>query len=255
LHFDVQNHAPNLEALIKKLGDVRLIGMDPSPPTWGKATVTRLPRFEPRSLIQRLADKYGATVAMISHPNKNTEAKTAQERVAGSGAFVAVSRWQFLIDFDPDDPEPDKRKRRRFMAPMGSNVGNDAEGFWFRIVDAKTQKANPTTTVEFTKGAVLMDADDLISKRKAPSPAVASAMEFLRGEMAGGEWHESEPLIAAAAKQGISGSSLQRATDYLTIEKRKDTLAGGWSWRLGKSGNDGPLGATANAEELFSTGE
>jgi hypothetical protein len=170
---------------------------------------------------------------------------------------VAVARWQYLIDYDPDDPEPDGRKRRRFMAPMGSNVGDDAHGFWFRVATATTKKGNPTSMVEFRKGAVLMDADDLISKRKAPSPAAVAAMDFLRGEMAVGEWYESTTLIEAAKSQGISGASLQRATDFLPIEKRKETVAdGGWSWKMGKSVNEeGPLDGTATTEELFTTGE
>jgi AAA domain-containing protein len=87
LHFDVQNHAPRLEALIKKLGDVRLIGMDPITAYMGKSDSHKAAEVRAAlAPIQRLAEKYGATVALISHPQQEHRSQN------GAGASSGLRR-------------------------------------------------------------------------------------------------------------------------------------------------------------------
>ena len=246
LHFDVQQHAPSLEQAILDLGDVRLIVFDPISAYMGKADSYKVAEVRAALLpVQTLANQYDVSVCMITHLNKNHNVRSAMDRVSGSGAFVAVARWSFLIDFDPDDETKNKRDRRRFLAPMGANVGNDGEGFWFHIEGATTIDGIPSSRVVFDGQPVEMDADDLMRPRQDPSPVIQAAMDFLKAELADGKEHAAAPIIETANAQGLSNQSLFRASERLRVIKRKENVpAGGWLWRVPVAT---PTGLTAHS--------
>jgi AAA domain/Bifunctional DNA primase/polymerase, N-terminal/Primase C terminal 1 (PriCT-1) len=235
LHFDVQRHAPNLEQAIRDLGDVRLIVIDPISAYMGKADSHKTADVRAALLpIQMLTAKNNVASIMIAHLNKSKSMQSAADRVSGSGAFVAVSRGGFLIDFDPKDETVNRRERRRVMAPIGANVGNDGEGFYFHIRGVTTNDGIQTSKLVFDGGAVDMDADEVVSgsPRELP-PAIKEAMDFLNSRMADGCEHASKALIQEASERGISKSSLHRACERLKVIKRKDTVArGDWLWKL-----------------------
>ncbi|MGO9972748.1 MAG: hypothetical protein ACLP01_08080 [Solirubrobacteraceae bacterium] len=61
------------------------------------------------------------------------------------------------------------------------------------------------------------------------------AVEMLRAELAGGEWHESAPIIERLKAAGLaSGSVLADARSSVRLERRKrpGVTNGPWEWRI-----------------------
>jgi hypothetical protein len=103
-HFDVRKHGVQLHELVRQLGDVRLIVIDPITAHLGKTDshVTADVR-QALAPLQTLAAEIGAAVLLISHLNKGAGDGSAMARVTGSGAFIALCRSAWMIGEDPKD--------------------------------------------------------------------------------------------------------------------------------------------------------
>ena len=86
--FVIGSDVRPLAELAAKVGDVRLIVIDPlSPPTWAAPTATRRATVRASlTPLQSLAGEIGACVVLVSHLNKGSADGAAISRVAGSGA-------------------------------------------------------------------------------------------------------------------------------------------------------------------------
>ena len=83
--------------MVRRIGDVKAIFIDPISAYLGKADSHKVADVRGALVpIQALAAKYGIAVILVSHLNKSTSGQGAMERVAGSGAFVAVARSGWL---------------------------------------------------------------------------------------------------------------------------------------------------------------
>ena len=81
-------------------------------------------------------------------------------RVTGSGAFIAVCRSAWLIAGDPNDAE----KRRRILAPIKNNLGDDKTGFAYTIESVTLANGISTSRVVFDPIRVHMSADELLQQ-------------------------------------------------------------------------------------------
>ncbi len=128
-HFDVHAHIEQLASLVKQLGDVRLIIIDPITAYMGKADthVTAAVRGA-LAPLQTMAAEESVAVLLISHLTKSGEG-SAMSRVNGSGAFVALSRSAWLAGYDPGD----ESRQRRILASIRCSLAPDAPSLPYTV--------------------------------------------------------------------------------------------------------------------------
>jgi replicative DNA helicase len=229
-HFSVGADVDALSALLKSIGDVRLIIIDPISAYMGRADSHVVADVrQALAPIQSMAAELGPAVVLISHLNKNSGAG-AMARVSGSGAFVAVVRSAWLVAVDPEDSD----RRRRVLAPLKNNLGDDRTGFAYRI-EPWHRDDIASSLVVFEAGIVTTTANDLLDRGRRggdndANSALADAEAFLQSELADGP-KASSKVDKAARDAGISPASLRRARKALGVRSRKDG-SGAWHIQL-----------------------
>ena len=247
-HFDVSAHAEPLAELIRKLGDVVLILIDPITAHSGR-TDSHVTAEVRRSLVplQTVAAETGAAVVLISHLNKGGGDGSAMNRVTGSNAYVAVCRSAWLVAPDPKDEEG----RRRLLVPMKNNIGDDKTGFAFTIEPHTLPSGIHTSRVAFEPFRVFVTADELVKPAKADADDARSALDeacdFLKSELRVGPQSARE-IAKAAGDAGISADTLKRARKALGVKARKSPGDKG-QWMLALPGTiDQPVEGEEEAE-------
>ena len=231
-HFDVAEHMPALSDLVTRLGDVRLIVIDPITAYMGRADSHKTADVRTALVpLQALAAEAGVAIILVSHLNKNGADRAAMNRVVGSGAFVAVCRSAWLIAPDSQDAD----KRRRILTPLKNNIGDDRTGFAFTVEPESLPNGIATSRIEFDPTPVYVAADELLSDQSAEmdgdSGALEHAQEFIRAELAKGP--KPVKLVNAEAKAlGIKERTLSRARSREGIVSRKDGPSGAWRLHL-----------------------
>jgi AAA domain len=179
------------------------------------------------ALLADIAERTGAAILCISHPNKSDGGEIkALNRLNGSAAFGAAPRSVMAVAHDPER----KEEGRRLLLPVKLNVAALPAGLGYRIV-----AASPTTcesSVCWDQEPVTVDADEALTRRPVDSDEMGEAKQFLQLALADGEWHAARDLIDEAAERVVSEKTLQRARKKLGVEYRKEGFAGGWRWRL-----------------------
>ncbi|MBL8567204.1 MAG: AAA family ATPase [Hyphomicrobiaceae bacterium] len=232
--FDIGAHTGNLRAMIKDIGDVKLVVIDPVLAYMGKADSHKNADVRGALVgLQTLAAELGIAVILITHTNKNDAGgQSAMNRLSASGAFSGVARGIWLGVKDPDD----ETGERRLFVPVGANIGNDREGFAFRIESVDLGNGIKTSRVVFEAAAVQVDADELVSAQRRDG-AAAEAETLLRAELANGERPE-KALREIADQEGISLITLRRAAKKIGVLKRKPGK--NWLWKLPSTGASDP---------------
>lgn len=224
-HFDIGQDAEALEAMIKDIGDVRAVIIDPISAYMGKADSYKTADVRGALVpMQTLAYRHSVAVILVSHLNKNTNGQNAKARVAGAG-FVAVSRSNWLVAEDPAD----ETRQRRFLCPLGTNIAKGDTGFAFSIEGVDLGKGIKTSRVVFEDRELPLNADDLLACRQDVPSALDRAEEFLSAELRDGP-KPIKALETAAHAAGISKASLQRAKDQMGAKSKKGSA--GWEWYL-----------------------
>ena len=181
--------------------------------------------------LQALAEKFGASVLMISHFNKGAADGLALSRVSGSGALGAVCRAAWMVERDPED----NKGEQRVFVPMKNNIGNDKYGFRFFLEGLEVENGIPTSRVRFLTGTVNISADDLVRPPTAqdePTKPRSAAKDFLRERLRDCPQPANE-IRAAAGDAGIHFRTLERAKKELYVNSRK--IDGAWHWQLPSS--------------------
>ena len=224
-HFDIGRDAEALEAMIRDIGDVKAIIIDPISAYMGKADSYKTADVRGALVpIQALAYRHSVAVILVSHLNKNTNGQNAKARVAGAG-FVAVSRSNWLVTEDPAD----ETRERRLLCPLGTNLAKGDTGFAFRIKGVDLGKGIATSKVVFEEGDISMNADDLLAPRQDVPSALTRAQNFLVAELEGGP-KPTKLIEATAQAAGISKASLQRAKEQIGAKSKKGSSE--WEWFL-----------------------
>lgn len=226
LPFNLKSGAGALSELMTRLEDVALIVIDPI-----SAYLDGIDSHKNADMrgalvpLQALAEKFKASVLMISHFNKGTADGLALSRVSGSGALGAVCRSCWMVERDPNDLTGEARV---FM-PMKNNIGNDRYGFAFGLETCEVAGGIQTSRVRFLPGRVEISADELASSsgrsNEKPDTSLEAASAFLIEYLANGA-QTSRDVTAAAKIAGHSKRTIERAKKQQRVRHKK----GGNGW-------------------------
>jgi len=216
--FDVLRHLPALEGMIHKVGDVRLVIVDPLTAFLGATDQHR--NGEVRTALSRfsaLAERYGCAVVGISHLCKDAS-KAAIHRTIGSVAFSAAARAVWLVAQDKRDDD------RRLLVPVKCNLSQLARSLAFRIRD---------NAVDWEPGQFDYDADEVLASDREEATVLDEAVQWLRDLLSDGRMR-SEEVKRLGRQNGHAERTLERAKKEAGIVAEKEGIGGMsiWYWRL-----------------------
>lgn len=228
--FNLQADLELLEAEIKRIGDVKLVVIDPVSSYLGKVDSHR--NAELRAVLEpigEMAARLGVAVLSVTHLNKGNG--TANNRVIGSIAFVAAARAAFVVCRDPDDNE------RRLLLPTKNNLGPEGAGIGFRVGTQVTPSGIVAPCIFWDAIPVTITANEALntSHEYGSAPARNEAEGFLQELLAAGTMPVKQ-IEAEAKAAGLSWRTVKRAKDTLGIKASKAGLDGGWFWTLPEGG-------------------
>ena len=234
--FQLDQDVALLRDCANKLGDVRLIIIDPPNAYIGGKTDTYKDSDVRKMLapLQTLAHDSGALVLLVVHLNKRSDGG-AHQRFNGTGAWVAVSRVAYLVGEDEVD-------HTRHMLPVKNNLGNDKYGFIYDIKEKILHNGNDeikTSHIAWVDKSFRSANELLAPSKKTQTKAVDEAKNFLEEELSGGTKPVND-IKDAAKNAGISWASIRRAKDDMFITVKLGSEA--WEWTLVQVSNDTNLG-------------
>lgn len=199
-HFSLQHDLPALRQAVTRLGDCRLVILDPLSAYLGGGVDSHRDS-DVRSVLAplvQLAEDTGVAVVGIMHLNKSVGGK-AVYRALGSIAFTAAARTAWLVTADPQNPE----SKRRLLTPLKHNILISPMGLGFEIIDGK---------VVFEAEAVTMTSDEALGQGSTVVAAEKErAVVWLREIMPPGTSLAWTEIVEQGGKQGITEGTLQRA--------------------------------------------
>lgn len=225
--FNIQADLLLLEQLIKQIGDVRLVIIDPVSSYLGRVDSHK--NAELRAVLEpigEMASRMGVAVVAVTHLSKGGSGG-ANNRIIGSIAFVAAARAAFIVCRDPDDGE------RRLFLPTKNNLGREGEGIGFRVGTQLTPSGILAPTIFWDADPVKMSADEVLaSSDRGEVTSGDEAEEFLRDMLADGPV-ATKSVKAEAGGAELSWATIRRAKDRIGVRavKAKET-DGGWLWTL-----------------------
>jgi len=182
---------------------------------------------EMRKLLRSVQTRHVANVT-VGHLNKKL-GLTAQQRVGGATAFIALSRAAWLFATDATD------KNIHHMMPLKNNYALSS-GLAFQIEVVPLEIEGRSEEVPRIKWSGTSDADptELLDTKANSADAKAAAMEFLRSFLWDGPQSASD-CQDAAKKAKISSRTLERAKAALRVHSyRADSKdpKSAWMWTL-----------------------
>ena len=234
--FDLQQDMQKIRAMCDKLGDVRLIGIDPVTSYLGgdidSHNNTDLRRvLDP---LNDLAEKCRTAIIGITHFNK-ARGESAMMKIMGSAAFVNAPRTAFAVMQDPEDGEG------RVLASVKSNIGKLAGSLKFHIVEktvGEDEVALPLIASHIVwDGATDLSADDIVRAQASDTkaPKLSAAIHTIVGALRDGPRPATE-ILKIATEAGISQRTLYSAKGALGIVSVKSSeIDGGWLWQMEKA--------------------
>ena len=228
--FDLSRDVSALAEMLTRIGDVRLLVIDPISAYLGGVDSHR--NAEVRALLAPLSDMaaaLGVAVVAVSHLNKGG-GSDALSRVTGSLAFVAAARAAWIVAKDPQDPA------RRLFLPAKNNLGPDGAGLSFAIEAVTIEGDIETSRIAWHAEPVTITANEALAAdggpdRREEAPQRKEAEEWLAASLSGGPVPSAD-LLRSAGSVGISRRTLFRAKEALGVAAAKGDFKGGWVWRL-----------------------
>jgi hypothetical protein len=221
--FDLQQDVEALRKKLAEIGNVVVVVVDPLTAYMGGIDSHK--NSEVRGVLAPLAElasESGAAIVGVSHMNKQTTGPEALLRVVGSIAFVAAARAAYLVVPDPSD------KSRRFFLPIKNNLSPDSCGLAFRVEGVTISDGTiETARVVWEPDPVTVTADEVVRPQSPSEESVlGQAIEWL-------QWTLRAPTLASevykrAAEICLSKMSVRRASEKLSVRKRKTSLEGAW---------------------------
>lgn len=214
--------------------------------------------------VAQLAEQLDLAALVISHTTKARDGDMIR-RIGASVGLTGAARSLLVMGPDPRDPQG-ADGTGRVLASRG-NLSAPVSALAYELESTAIEHRGEqidTSRLVFT-GETDVESSELLAP---PEPAgrteSAAAKDWLRENLADGEWHDSGPLKEWAGGEGISERTLKRAKKELRCEDRRYAgFPSTTAWRLppGPEGvgptGDGPTGPTAsdgpakpNAEQL-----
>jgi putative DNA primase/helicase len=226
---DPSRDMEGLARAVEKLGDVRLIVLDPVALAVKGDSHKNV---ETRQSLQPFADlcaRLGACGLGVHHLTKNTTGGDPLDRVSGSLAFGALPRCVLLTTKDLNGG-PDAR--RVLMRVKVSN-GPDWGGFDYRL---ERCPLNDWPAIEAQRvlwgGPIEGSAREILDQFEGkPTVGHRGATAFLREALKDGPRMAAE-VIKEGEAAGFHKRALQRALKTLGGWSEKPSFATGWIWEL-----------------------
>jgi putative DNA primase/helicase len=241
--FNLQADLALLEAAITRIGNVRLVIIDPVSSYLGKTDSHK--NADVRGTLEPLGDmasRLRVAVVSITHFSKGA-GQSAINSFIGSIAFVAAARAAFIVTRDPDNTDP----ARRLFVQAKNNLAADSGGLAFRVEQRIVGKDIVASAITWEGERIACTADEILSANREGSetPQRAEAEEFLRDALAGGP-RPSIEIETEAKGAGVSWRTVRRAQKALGIKPYRKAEAGDglgksgrWYWSL-PGGGDAP---------------
>jgi len=244
--FDPATDMVQLAAQASRIGDVRLIIVDP---VVSAVTGDSHKNTEVRRALQPLVDlaaSIGAALVGISHFSKGGQGQDPASRVVGSVAFTAVARVVLVAAKVQGDDGDD----RRILARGKSNIGPDDGGFEYSIAQVEALPGIQASRIEWgsavegTARELLRDPEDECEETNAQD----AASSFLR-EVLGDDVVPVKSVEAEGKAAGLAWRTIRRASDALGVLKRRGS-ENRWYWSLPKLSKPGNLSNLSNVSRL-----
>lgn len=174
------------------------------------------------SPLVHLAQQNDVTVLPSGHFKKgSTTEDRATWKVSGSPAWTQVPRSTL---FFAEDPELEDDDSARVIAHAKCNVGRLQPALTARVHTAHIAAPNGSMieTSRLVIGAESTVRADEIGQRGGVHVQRDDAEQFLRTYLSDGELHLRQDIVAAASREGISDSTLQRARKALKVRVRRE---------------------------------
>ena len=234
--FNLQADLPLLERAIKRIGDVRLVIIDPVSSYLGKTDSHK--NADVRGTLEPLGDMASllrVAVVSVTHFSKGT-GQSAVNSFIGSIAFVAAARAAFIVTRDPESEDP----ARRLFVQAKNNLAMDSGGLAFRVEQRLLPGDIVASAVMWEGERITRTADEILaaSRETDDKPERGEAEDFLKDVLAAGPRPATE-VEAEAKGAGIAWRTVRRAQKDLGIKPYRraesgDGLgnAGRWYWSL-----------------------
>jgi putative DNA primase/helicase len=157
--FHLQDDLARLESLLSKIGDVRLVIIDPiTAYLCGVDTHRNSDVRGVLGLVAEMAARHHVAVVVISHWNKSGIG-SAVNRVTGSGVFTAAVRAAYMVAKDPDDA------LRCLFIPMKNNLARIDGGLAFRLEQRLVGDNNTivASAIVWDSERVTLTADEVLA--------------------------------------------------------------------------------------------
>jgi RecA-family ATPase len=236
--FDPSRDMPQLIEAAEKVGNVRLLIVDP-------VSMTVVGDSNKNSEVRRglaplktFAERHGACVLGISHFSKGTEGRDPLSRVTGSLAFGAAPRLVLSAVTEARKPdEAEDTEPRHLFVRTKSNLGPTGDGFRYTLEQISISNDIAASRIvwgEHLKGnarELLADAEQI--EEPEEYTAKGDAERFLAELLAAGPI-ESKTIAAEARQAGHSQRTIERAKAALRVQAIRDGSArpARWVWQL-----------------------
>lgn len=235
LPFDPARDLVALTAAAERIGDVRLLMVDPVVSAVGGADSHK--NTEVRRALQPIVDLAAAIDAAavgISHFSKGSAGREPIERVVGSVAFSAVARVVFVAAKSKSDDDGE----RRILARAKSNIGPDGGGFEYSIEQAVLDKYPDISAsliawgspVEGTARELLAEAEADDEHDDSPGDAAGWLQELLSAGAMG-----SREVKRLADEAGYAWRTVQRSMRRAGVDSRRVGFGKGTEWFISRA--------------------
>ena len=249
LSFDPARDMKALQAAADKIGDVRLLIVDPIvSAVAGDSHKNTETRRALQPLVDMASDMNAALVG-ITHFSKGGQGGDPSQRVMGSVAFTAVARVVLVAaKVKAEDGED-----RRILARSKSNIGPDDGGYEYNLEQAEPLPGIQASYVTWGD-AVDGSARELLSDpNEEGQDDHGDAAEMLRAELVADCWTNVEMASKPLKAAGFSKKQIWSASKKLKVLRKKGGMNGGWYMRL-PGGPDPELNPTEDSKGSISRG-
>ena len=254
--FDPATDMPALVSAASKIGDLRLVILDP---VVSAVAGDSNKNAEVRRSLQPVVDmaaNLGAAVLGITHYSKGTAGRDPTERVTGSLAFGALARLVMGTAKGAQDGDPRRLIRTK------SNIGLDGGGVEYDLLQVPVDSSRGIFGQQVRWGATLEgSARELLAEvegtdQDKAAPEREAAARWLEQVLRQGPVARAE-VERKAETMGLSWATVRRAQKSLGIKPRKSGMGGGWTWQLpsAEGAHEDAEGAHPKEVSAFGGGE
>jgi putative DNA primase/helicase len=234
--FNIQTDLAALEAEVERLGDVRLVIIDPITSYLGRVDSHK--NADVRAVLEPIGEfATRQRVAVVCNNHFSKGGGDANDRMIGSVAFVNYVRTALIVTPDAEN------ESRLLLLPAKNNIAAIKYGLAYSIGSRLITADNTeilTSEILWETEPVKITADDALAALATDGnsrTAKAEAIDFLqsalvRGPVAAGD------IKRQASEAGITAKALRMAKEALGIKPEKSGFEGGWVWNLPKMPSD-----------------